>query len=398
MKKYKLLALVGLFAFALIGISAPLAAHSAQFGNMRSGETVAVGKNDVIEASAYLAGNTVTVAGTVQGDLYCAGQNIDITGRVDGDVICAGQTVHISGVVTGDVRVAGQTVTLDGPVGRSLTAFGQSVTQTGSSVVNNDATVFGSALQFGGKVGRDIVAGGETVTMAGSAGRDMTVTDDQLTLTSGSVVGGNVSYTSSNTAVVDGGAKITGKTNRHEPPKEETTQKNDLAAKLSMAAYWFGAMLVAGLALLAFAPRSFTASNKAMHQQGGWALLAGLAVLVATPIVAFILMATVIALPVAFVLLFAWFSALLVAYAYAGYGVGSWIAAQAKWQLKWAPAANLLIGLIVLWLAMLVPIVGGLLGFVALVWGLGGMMLAYAASLKGDKAATAAHSAKKAKA
>lgn len=395
----KVLAAAGLLAFAVVGIGLPLAAHAQSTGNMRSGDTVTVGKNDVIEASAYLAGSTVTVAGTVQGDLYCAGQNIDITGRVDGDVMCAGQTVHISGVVTGNVRVAGQTVTMDGPIGRSLTAFGQSITQTGNSVINNDATLFGSALQLAGKIGRDVVAGGENVTLSGSAGRNVTATNDQLTLTSGAVVGGNLSYTSSNTAVVDAGAKVAGTTNRHEPPKDEdVARQNDFATKFGMAAYWFGAMLVAGLALLAFAPRSFAATNKSMLNQGGWALLAGLSVLIATPIVAFILMATVIALPVAVVLLFAWISALLVSYAYAGYSIGFWIVAQAKWQLKWAPVASLLIGLIVLWLGMLVPIVGGLLGFVALVWGLGGMTLAYGALLKGGKGATTEHSAKKAKA
>lgn len=396
--KHKVLALVGLLAFAVIGVATPLAAHTQSLGNMRSGETVTVAKDDVIEASAYLAGSTVTVAGTVQGDLYCAGQNVNITGRVDGDVICAGQTVNVSGIVTGNVRVAGQTVTMDGPVGRSLTAFGQTITQTGSSVVNNDATLFGSVLQLAGKVGRDVVAGGENVTMSGATGRHATVTDDQLTLTSAAVVGGDLSYTSSNTATVDTGAKVAGKTDRHDPPKEEEVKQNDLATKLAMAAYWFGAMLVAGLTLLAFAPRSFAATNKQMLTQGGWALLAGLGVLIATPIVAFILMATVIALPIAFVLLFVWLSALLVAYAYAGYSLGAWIAAQAKWQLKWAPVANLLLGMVVLWLGMLVPVIGGLLGFIALVWGLGGITLAYGSYLRGHKTVETPKPSKKAKA
>ena len=385
MKKYKLLAVVGLFAFAVLGIAAPLAAHGVHVGNMRSGDSITVGKDEIVEASAYFAGGTVAVAGTVQGDLYCAGQNVQITGRVDGDVICAGQTVHVSGVVTGDVRIAGQTVTVDGPVGRNLTAFGQNVTQTGNSVVNGDATVFGTALQLAGKLGRDIVAGGENITLSGATGRDVTLTNEQLTITSGATVGGSLNYTSNNNAVVDAGEKITGKNQKHDPPKQEEQTQNDLAAKLGMAAYWFGAMLVAGLALLLFAPRSFAATNKVMHQQGGWALLAGLGVLIVTPIVAFVLMATVIALPLACVLLFAWFSALLVAYAYAGYGLGSWVAARAKWQLKWAPVANLLIGMVLLWLGMLVPIIGGLLGFAALVWGLGGLTLAYGSYLRGSK-------------
>jgi len=371
--KYKLMGLAALLVMVAAAV-VPLSAHAAS--NMRGGQSVTIGKSDVVDASAYLAGNTVTVEGEVQGDLYCAGQNITITGRVDGDVICAGQTVRISGTVVGNVRVAGQAVTIDGSVGRGLTAFGQSVTQTNHSVVNNDATIFGSALELSGKIGRDATVGGQTVSLTGTVGRNLTSNNEQLTLSSGAVVGGSIDYTSKNSATVNQGAKVGGKTNRHEPPKHEERAKNTYAEQLGMALYWFGATLVFGLVLLAFVPRTYAATSKTMLTQGGWALLAGLAALVATPIVVVVLMMTVIALPLAIVLFFAWLSSLLVAYVYAAYSLGAWIADQAKWQLKWPQVTWLLVGMIVLWLGMLIPVVGGLLGFVALVWGLGGITLA----------------------
>ncbi len=379
MKKYRIMA-VALLAALVTLLAVPLTAHAAT--NMRSGTTASVAQGETIDGSVYLAGSTVTVAGSVHGDVYCAGQNIDITGTVEGDVICAGQTVNVSGNVLGNIRVAGQTVAIAGPVARNVSVFGQSITFTGNAVVNGDITAFGSMLQIGGKIGRDATVGGQNVTLGGTVGRNVVSYVEQLTVGNGAHVGGNVDYTSSNQLQVGASGSVSGQTQRHDPPKHEEKQQETWATRVWGVAYWFGATLLFGLFLLGLAPRSFKSSMPLMIKQGGWALLAGFATLIMTPVVAVLLMATVIGIPVGISLLLVWGVALVASFAYSGYTLGEWMTVHASWKLKLPRFSALVLGLLVLSILMLIPVVGGLFGFLALVWGLGGLTLAFGRYLK----------------
>lgn len=372
MKKYKLLVAAAL-AVMVGALALPLAAHAGS--NIRSGTTASVGKDEVIDATVYLAGSTVTVAGDVQGDLYCAGQTVNITGTVEGDVICAGQSVTVSGKVLGNVRVAGQTVTITSPIARSLTAFGQTVTVDNGSVVNADATVFGNVVQLNGRVNRDATVGGQAVTIDGTIGRNTTAVDTELTLTRSARLGGTLEYTSRNEVKRDGGAVVGGKVQRHEPQTHDQRVRNGFVDRFWGIMYWFAAFLVFGLAVLAFAPRTYKKTSTLMMKQGGWALLAGVVTLVMAPIVSIMLIVTLIGLPVGVALFMLWIIALVAAYVYSSYTVGQWVAAQASWNLKWPVFSSLVLGLVILALIMMVPIVGSLFAFLALVWGLGGIVL-----------------------
>lgn len=379
MRKYRVMAVLALAALVTL-LAAPLTAHAVT--NMRSGVAAAVASGETVDSSVYLAGTTVTVAGTVRGDVYCAGQNIDITGTVEGDVICAGQTVNVSGNVLGDVRVAGQTVALSGPVAHNVSAFGQNVTFTGNAVVNGDVTAYGSMLQVGGKIGRDATVGGQNVTLAGTVTRNVVSHVEQLVFSTGAHVGGNVDYTSRNQLEGATSGVIAGQTQRHDPPTHEETQQESWASRVWGVAYWFGATLLFGLFLLGLAPRSYKSTTPLMVKQGGWALLAGFATLIMTPIVAVLLMATVIGIPVGVSLLLFWGVGLVASFAYSSYTLGEWVALQLKWKLKWPRFSALVVGLLLLSILMLVPVVGGLFGFLALVWGLGGLTLAFGRYLK----------------
>lgn len=400
--KYKVLAIAVVLSLFSFLVAAPVAAHEE--GNMRSGDTATVAKDETLDASAYLAGANVTVAGTVRGDVYCAGQNINISGTIEGDLICAGQSITVTGRVMGDVRVAGQTINLDGPVTHSLTAMGQNVTLTANAVVNDDATVYGSTAQIDGKVGRDLVAGGQAVAISGNVGRNVNVSSDKPVLTNGARIGGDLQYTSRNEVEVTKGAKVAGKTERHEPQQGSSSQspQNEWVARMWGVGYWLLAFLFVGLVLVAIAPRTYKTAYRHMTRQGGWTLLSGLMALVLAPIVAVALAVTVIGIPLGVTFGVLWIVALAFSFVYSGYSFGAWITEQASWKLKWPMATSLGLGLVLLALVMMIPIVGGLITFLALVWGLGGIVMTAGSYVKHRNepfpVAVEAKSSKKAKA
>ncbi len=373
--KYRVLAVAAALSFFSFLVAAPFAAHAE--GNMRSGNTATVAKDETIDASAYLAGANITVAGTVRGDVYCAGQNINISGTIEGDLICAGQSITVTGKIMGSARIVGQTINLDGPVTHSLTAMGQNLIVTANAVINDDATVYGSTVQIDGKVGRDLVGGGQNVTVSGNVDRNANVTSDKPVLTNGGRVGGNLQYTSRNQVEVTKGATVAGKTERHEPQQGNSQQsdQNGWVARMWGVGYWLLAFLLMGLVLAGLAPRTYKTAYRHMIKQGGWALLAGLMALVLTPIVAVALAITVIGIPLGVAFGMLWIVALAFSFVYSGYSFGAWIADQASWKLKWPMATSLVLGLVLLALVMMIPIVGGLVTFLALVWGLGGIVM-----------------------
>ncbi len=88
----------------------------------RSGNTVLVGPNEVIDDDLYVFGRTVTVEGTVTGDLVAFGGTIAVNGLVTGDLIAA------AGEVRGSVRSAGGTVVITGSVGEDVLVGGGTMT------------------------------------------------------------------------------------------------------------------------------------------------------------------------------------------------------------------------------------------------------------------------------
>lgn len=371
--RFKIFVVAGLIAMAGL-LSIPFAAHAAG-NNMRSGKISVITSGETIDASAYLAGATVTVAGHVKGDLFCAGQSVDITGTIDGDVFCAGQNISISGPVLGSVHVAGQTVHVSSTVARSLSAFGQNVSLSSNSKINSDATIFANILQLDGKIGRDAVIGGNNVNILGNIGRNVTAATNQLSLLGGVRIGGNLTYTSQNQAQVDSSASVIGATEQKIPPaKPQTKPVNPWVAQFWATLYWLLSMLVFGLILLALAPRTFESANKIMTKKVGSSMLAGLGVLFLAPLVSILLMLTIIGLPLGGVLLAFLFIAIAASSAYSGYAFGAWVVKKMKLKITLA-AAILTLGISLIAILMLIPIISWLVGFIVLIWGLGGIWM-----------------------
>src|SRR5207302_8213987 len=88
-------------AIALIVPATALAAE------VRSGDTVSIGPNEVVTDDLFVFGNSLVIQGTVNGDVIAAGSNVTIAGHVTGSVMAAGSTLAVSGPVDGSVRLAG---------------------------------------------------------------------------------------------------------------------------------------------------------------------------------------------------------------------------------------------------------------------------------------------------
>jgi cytoskeletal protein CcmA (bactofilin family) len=152
-------------------------APSVQAFDARSGDRVTVGSREVIDDDLYIAGQTVTIDGTVRGDVFAAGQTVTVNGTVDGDLFAAAQSVVVNGTVDGSARVAAQAILLEDAtqIGGDLLAFAFSVEQRPGSTVGRDVVATGYQALFAGSIGRNLLGAVNGLDLRGDVGGDVTV-------------------------------------------------------------------------------------------------------------------------------------------------------------------------------------------------------------------------------
>lgn len=193
-----------------------------------------------------------------------------------------------------------------------------------------------------------------------------------LDLASTAVVKGPLTYWSKNQARIATGAQV-GEV-RHQVPADYT--KADFGPwYLSpwLIALKFGGFLIVGLLLLTLFPRLRTSFPSLIARKPWQAPLAGFLALIAVPIGAVILMLTVIGLPLGIVTLL--FYPVMI---YAGQVLVAWAAGRlladrvpGLREQNWA--VLFILGALITTVLTMVPVVGGVVAFAALLYGLGGL-------------------------
>lgn len=355
MRKSKLL---GFLLMLLLPVLALTGVAGAQ--NFRSGDNTTVSAGDTIDSSLFVTGRNIDIAGVVKGDVFCAGMTVTISGNVSGDIICAAQTITISGKVSGDVRVAGQTVTVNGEVARNLTAAGQSFSLSGNAKVGQDASIGSSDTTLNGTVGRDLALGSANATLTNSVGRNITATTENLSLTESARVAGDITYTSTNDAVVASGARVGGITTRKDPPQEPTGRYGNLFAfSFGVALYVILSLFIVALTLVLLFPQVLHHTTERALRAPGKVLLIGLAASIIAPVLIISLMVTVVGVPLALLLLLVWLVIQALAWPFSSYALGRWVF---RHQTRGSVLVIFVGGLIIL-LSYFVPV----LGFISLV-------------------------------
>lgn len=334
--------------------------------SFRSSDNLVVGKSETVDSALFAGGRNIDIAGTINGDLFCAGMNVSISGKVKGDVFCAAQSLRVSGEIEGSVKLAGQTVNFSSPKVAKAGVVGQTVTIDSATEVTQDAQLAGQDLTVNGDVGRDLAVAGQNVVIANKVGRDVTGSVEKLTLSSGAEVGGDLDYTSTTEAVIQDGAVVSGSVNRQQPKEKQST--NFAVFKPVSILYLFFAMIIVSLVLVVAFPRLFNETNGRIMSLPGKTALIGFAGVFFTPILAILLMITVVGIPLAILILLAWMVVLFVSGPAFAYSVGARV-----WKRSESPMIIMLVGSVLLILLYIIPIIGffavvaaGLLGTGAL--------------------------------
>jgi cytoskeletal protein CcmA (bactofilin family) len=350
---------VGLFTVhaALI---APTALAQRQGGlpdKFRSGQDLVVASGETIPHDLYVAAGRVRVDGRVEGDLFAAGGQLEINGPVTGDLVATGGQLTVAGPVGGDIRAAGGQL-------RISSAVGEDVLATGGSL----------ALSPTARIGQDVIfAAGQTEINGTVAGSVQGTTGDYTR--QGSIAGSEFVTV-------------------QEPQPER--QPTLLEQVLDHARRYVGIVLVGGL-LLWLVPRVMASAADLVRERplpdlgvgilavigfcvACLALLAAMLVLAiplgilgfgqlaATIVIGTLLIGCILTFAFALIVLF-------VAAAIVGLAIGRVVLRYtfADWNQR--PTVALLLGVLLIVVVTAVPVLGGLINAIAVLLGLGALML-----------------------
>lgn len=365
-----------------------LTPSQAAAADIRSGQDITIGVNDTIDDDLYIFGNNISILGTVRGDVVAFGQNVSVDGNISGDLIAAANTIAIRGQVGGSVRGAGATIVVDGRITDDLVAAGNELTVLGNGRVGRDVIVGATTATLSGQVGRDVRAGAANVKIDGPVGRDVVAQVERLQLTDKATVNGSLTYTSANEAQIANPGSVKGRTERSIP--ESATQTSPVPGPAALVLDWlkgFIGVLIFGLLVAFFFPGFSRRAAETLVRSPIFSLAIGALVLIGLPILAvvfFVVGALVGGWWIGFVALALYIVVLAVSIPVAATGVGG---ALLRFTRRPAPVwLALILGLIALLLVALVPIVGGLVLFLALCFGLGATTIAVVGGRRSEPA------------
>jgi cytoskeletal protein CcmA (bactofilin family) len=293
-----------------------------------------------------------------------------VTGTVDGDLIAAAQQVVVDGTVNGDVRAAGAVVTVNGHVGHSVTSLAQQVNVSSSGRVDGSLIAAGETVSAFGQVGRGMTVGGGTIQLGGPVAGNVTAWAQTLSLGPSTRIGGNLEYYSERQLDVPGGT-VGGIVQYHQVQREQRQAPllNGLF-DFGGLVWLFGSAILGALAIV-IAPRASARAAELGRQQPLMTFGLGLLALVAVPLAAVLIGITLVGIPLALALAALYWVGLMVAWPALGLVVGSELARLVPRREPLPVLGALVVGLIVLHLVTHIPVLGGLVAFLGLTFGLG---------------------------
>ena len=358
--------------FSLLLAGSP--AHGAQLQEGQSG-------------NRYLAGSQVIIDAPVPGDLLAAGGEVAVRQSIGADAALAGGTVTVSADIAQDLRVAGGKVTVENSVGGELFAAGGTVKVGASAAIAGPVIIGGGDIGFAGRAAQGIKLTGNTIHIAGQIDGNARLYGRQITITPGARINGDLIYASANELPRDQLAAVSGKVVREATPEAWESASRPAPDRAWFHPAFFLSMLATGVLLLWLFPHAVQDASNAVRQSPGLSLLAGVALLLALPPAAVLLMMTLIGLPLGLGLFFLYPLLLLLSYLLLAVLVAQRIAQAAGRAFEYGllrQTGFLALALLLLTLLMLIPFAGLLLVILGMLAGAGGLVMAMVRRYQGD--------------
>ncbi len=272
--------------------------------------TVVLSRLEKHFGTMYVTGNVIQIDGEVIGDLYVAANHIIMNGSVSGDIIGLARRATINGSVDGDVRLLAQSVELYGTVSHNISFIADQITIRDTAQVKGSITGLATNLTVLGPVAESIEGKYTNLLLASDVGKDVNVSinndfNSGLHILATARINGDVRYQALQLAQIAKGAVISGNQNYDllSAGNEHMWLINfgDSNWWLARLGY-FASLLLTALILWRLGAKRWQEVADSMLSRSRKSLWYGLPWLVFAPLLALMLIITLIGLPLGLVL------------------------------------------------------------------------------------------------
>ncbi len=356
----------------LVALALPQGAGAAE---VRRGRATLVPAGEIVHNDLIVAGPSVRIDGTVEGDVIAFTRNLAVTGHVTGDVIAfAGETV-IDGIVDGNVRVFSRTVMLQGSVAKNVTAFANSVDLISKATVGGGMIVFAAEADLDGKMQRDLLGMVGRTDLDGLIGGQAWIRGGSLTVASSAEIRGPATFEGPQQPVVESGAKLASPI-RTEITQEIRRNRRTEARVVVRAIFSYAAAVVVGILLLIIFPGFFRATMRETASIGLPIGIGALALITGAFLVVLGILLLFVGVGAGVASVMAYAPILYVAQVFVGAWLGNKIMGEPL-SVASSVIGRMAVGLLILHVVRLIPVLGGLVELVVLLWGTGAVLLGF---------------------
>ena len=365
-------------------LALPLAASALEWRTMEKFESKA---DQTLTNELWLATEIAKFSGTAERSVFVQAQkSLDLAGTFKRDLWAVADTLEFTGHAEQAVRVvAKRSAEFTGEIGGTLLAFGETVQLQKNLHVADDVLLLGQELLVGGAVSNRLWAMGTKVTLSGYVGGTARLVSDDITLMPGTVIAGDLRYSSAQELIKPEGVTIKGQLLRVTKPNLGFgLPQFTLAQEVTIQFALFLAALLAGLPFVTLFPLFTSRAVTALRTQSNKCLLAGGIALAGLPMAAGLAALTWIGIPLALLLAGVWGALLYLAKFVVAIPLAVWLLklrGPADRQLGALPV--LAVGLFLLYVADALPFVGFAVWLATVLYGMGALVLALLGGQKG---------------
>ncbi len=333
-----------LFLLLIILLAVIIVPVNAKEENFYANESVVLEED--VDATTFVAGNAIDIKSNNNGLNFAAGNIVNISGAHD-YVFAAGNNITITNLTTKDMFLAGNVVTIN------------------SSEIR-DLYVAASSITINSKIERNAYLGGDRVTINSEVNGDITVASDNIVIGEEAIINGTLKYPEGVKPVISNNASIN---------KTKTYESDDYNKELSVVDTIIIPTIISYVSLLLIAFILLTVSKKAFAKYEKTGKKAtdilittgiGFIGLIVVPVVAIILMLTLIGIPLSIITLIIYGIMIYLSAIPATYYLGSLIT-----KGKMNSYLLLTLSLLVFYIVRLIPIIGTIIVFLIICLGLG---------------------------
>lgn len=316
--------------------------------------------NDTVENDVFLLEQNVNFNKNINGNMYVMGRNVNVSLQyINGNIFVMGENVKISGYVNGSIYVFAKDVTIDTQSVNTIYAFGSKLELLKNANIMNDVNAFLKDLNIDGNIYRNLNAFTENINITGNAQYIGT---------------GNVEYTGQYT---DNNEKLANVNLKKVEKNKENTEEVKGIINLALIKAKFVKVIstVLIIAVIYFITKNRNSEKTEEYiSVVGKDILTGLLWIILVPIAFIILLITVIGIPLSMIILTIYILALCISIPVAVLRISEMIFDKTTQSNKWMILLYAICVYVVIELISLIPIVGGLVRFLLVLFGVGSII------------------------